>query len=103
MRTLGQVMSVQLQLDRPHAHFTNLDVVTGKVILKLVADETVSSIVVKLEGESKSRLAGPRITYSDARTRKPEVEVHKVTDSRMPLDWLACAHGLTQLCRFSMR
>ena len=75
-------MSVQLQLDRPHAHFTNLDVVTGKVILKLVADEAVSSIVVKLEGESKSRLAGPKIAYNDGRTKKPEVEVHKVTGSR---------------------
>ena len=76
-------MSVRVQLDKPHAYFTNLDVITGKVILNLPRDETISAIVVKLEGESKTRLSASG-SYSDNDPRgrdRPvtELEVHKVS------------------------
>ncbi|KAI9817260.1 MAG: hypothetical protein M1827_001373 [Pycnora praestabilis] len=72
-------MSVRVQLDRPHAHFTNLDFITGRVILYLQNDQTVTNIVVKLEGESKTRLSGPRSVYDNRPDRRnTELEIHKV-------------------------
>ena len=88
-------MSIRIQLNRPHAFYTNLDEVTGKVILSLPRDEAVAAIFVKLEGESRTRLAGAaanrrpaggllsarligREPYDDAET---ELEVHKVRNS----------------------
>ncbi|KAI9706039.1 MAG: hypothetical protein M1836_005445 [Candelina mexicana] len=74
-------MSARVQLDRPHDHFTNLDFVTGRVILQLPRDESIVTVVVKLEGESKTKLEGPRSVYGpdrqDNRT-KAELEVHKL-------------------------
>lgn len=67
---------VRVQLDQHHTHFTNLDIITGKVILSLFSDEAISQIVVKLEGESMSRLAVPQIDNNNK--RKVETEVHKV-------------------------
>ncbi|KAI9885114.1 MAG: hypothetical protein M1823_003082 [Watsoniomyces obsoletus] len=73
-------MTARVQLDRPHAHFTNLDLVTGRVILSLTSDEAVSAIIVKLEGESKTRLAGQKVVQSDGLqpSKKTEQEVHKL-------------------------
>ena len=85
-------MSIRILLNKPHAFYTNLDVVTGKVLLNLPRDEAIAAIVVKLEGESRTRLAGVaanrrpagglltarligREPYDDAET---ELEVHKV-------------------------
>lgn len=74
-------MSVRIQLDKQYAHFTNLDYITGSVIFSLTTDETVSSVVVKLEGESRTRLAGPRSVYNDRPDKgKTELEVHKVSE-----------------------
>lgn len=74
-------MSVRVQLDRPHAHFTNLDFLSGRVHLNITCDEAVSSIVVKLEGESKTRLLGSKAILSDGQQhKKTEVEVHKVSE-----------------------
>lgn len=53
-------MSVRVQMDNPHGFYTNLDYISGKVVLSLTSDETVSAIVVKLEGESKTVLMRPR-------------------------------------------
>ena len=79
-------MSVRIQLDRPHAHFTNLDYITGRVIFSLTTDETISAIVVKVEGESRTRLAGPRSPYNDRPDKsKIENEVHKVSEYRPSL------------------
>ena len=75
-------MSVRIQLDKPHAHFTNLDFITGAVILSILGPETISNINVKLEGESRSRLASPlnqRGTY-DSYDRDSRLEVHKVSE-----------------------
>ncbi|PGH06256.1 hypothetical protein GX51_02453 [Blastomyces parvus] len=72
-------MSVRIHLDRPHAYFTNLDYITGKVILALSSDTPVASIVVKLEGESSTRLAAPKYPNSDRNEKKrTEVESHKL-------------------------
>ena len=72
-------MSVRIQFDKPNACHTNLDFVTGRVILTLQSDTTLQAITVKLEGESKTRLAGVRSTNADRNDKqKIEVETHKV-------------------------
>ena len=78
-------MSVHIQLDRPHTHFTNLDFITGRVLLRVSYSETIAAIVVKLEGESKTRLVLPspyagydRPLYRQDQGRA-ELEVHKVS------------------------
>ena len=73
-------MSVRIQLDNPHNCFTNLDFISGRVILSLVYNETIAGIVVKLEGESRTRLIAP--TYDNYRRsdrEDMELEVHKVS------------------------
>ena len=52
-------MSVRIQLDDPHTFYTNLDFISGRIILSLSNDENVSAIVVKLEGESRTVLMRP--------------------------------------------
>ena len=55
-------MSVQIQLDDHKRSYTNLDSIGGRILLSLSHDESVSAIVVKLEGESKSVIARvPRV------------------------------------------
>ncbi|KAI9682160.1 MAG: hypothetical protein M1817_000214 [Caeruleum heppii] len=72
-------MAVRVELDRPHAFFTNLDQITGRVIVNFTSHETVSSIVVKLEGESHTRLIGQRQGFSDDRPMdRRERELHKI-------------------------
>ncbi|KAK2762427.1 hypothetical protein FQN53_007531 [Emmonsiellopsis sp. PD_33] len=71
-------MALRIQLDRPHAHFTNLDFITGKVILHLHNDTSISSVVVKLEGESMTRLAAPKYPGADREKMREEIEVHKI-------------------------
>ena len=73
-------MSVRIQVDRQHSHFTNLDFISGRVVLNLTSDEAIGSITVKLEGESKTRLAAPRSIYQEGQnSKKTELEVHKVS------------------------
>jgi hypothetical protein len=72
-------MSVTIHLDRPHAHFTNLDFISGKVILNLPSETAVAGIQVKLEAESRTRLSGPRYPHNEHSDKKrTELEVHKV-------------------------
>ncbi|MCJ1419732.1 hypothetical protein MMC32_006088 [Xylographa parallela] len=78
-------MAVHIQLDRPHAYFTNLDIITGRVILSIFSEETISAINVKLECESRTRLAMPprgdprRGSGSRGSDRaQNELEVHKL-------------------------
>ncbi|RFU26231.1 hypothetical protein B7463_g10103, partial [Scytalidium lignicola] len=54
---------VRVQFDNPPSFYTNLDFITGKVILVLTKDENVSGIHVKLEGESTTRLLRPYQRY----------------------------------------
>ena len=73
-------MTARVQLDQPHAHFTNLDYVTGQILLHLTSEEAISSIVVKLEGESKTRLADQlNVVHDRPNRRRVELEVHKVS------------------------
>lgn len=86
-------MSVRIQFDKPNAHhFTNLDFVTGRVILALSTDATISAITVKLQGRSSTRLAGPK-KPQDARSEKKrtELEVHKVGEKRDDIHRQPCA------------
>lgn len=77
-------MSVSIALDRPHAHFTNLDLITGKVILIVSNNESISFIVVKLEGESRSRvdvsLQQAHETGMAQRGKYADIETHKVSE-----------------------
>ena len=68
-------MAVHIQLDRPHAYFTNLDLITGRVFLTTFTAETISAINVKLECESRTRLAVPP---GDRNRNSTEIEIHKV-------------------------
>lgn len=52
-------MSVRIQLDNPHTFYTNLDIISGRIILSLPTDENISAIIVKLEGESRTILMRP--------------------------------------------
>lgn len=71
-------MSLRVQLDPPRGDvYTNLDFVEGRVILNLTTDATISSITVKLEGESKTKLDGPK-SPQDQDRRKTLLEVHKL-------------------------
>ena len=70
-------MSVRIILDNGSGVYTNLDFVAGTVVLNLSREETLSAIIVKLECESRTRLAAP---YDDRRnTYETELEVHKVS------------------------
>ncbi|KAH1758096.1 hypothetical protein KXX09_002832 [Aspergillus fumigatus] len=72
-------MSVTIHLDRPHAHFTNLDFLTGRVVLHLPSEAPIGGIQVKLEGESRTRLSGPRHPHNEQSDKKrTELEVHKI-------------------------
>lgn len=72
------LMSLRVQLDPPRGDvYTNLDFVEGRVILNLTQDATISSITVKLEGESKTKLDGPK-SPQDQDRRKTLLEVHKL-------------------------
>src|SRR5277367_4697279 len=71
-------MSVVIRFDKPNTwQYTNLDFVDGRVILILQSDSTISAINVKLEGESRTRLAGYNERSDKTRT---ELEVHKVSE-----------------------
>jgi hypothetical protein len=53
-------MNVQLVVNQPPAgKFTNLDHITGSVILRVPRQTSISIITVKLEGESTTRIEDP--------------------------------------------
>ncbi|KAF2676967.1 hypothetical protein K458DRAFT_320671 [Lentithecium fluviatile CBS 122367] len=69
-------MLVQLHLDHPHEHYTNLDLINGRVLLRVPNTTNVSSIIVKLEGESRTRLMAP-VRPDRPDRQRPVLEVHK--------------------------
>ena len=76
-------MSVRIQLDKSQGAFTNLDQISGVVVLSILGPETISAITVKLEGESRSHLAGninPRRNYDGFEKEGSRQEVHKVSE-----------------------
>lgn len=56
--------------------YTNLDEISGKVVVKCAKSAEVSAIVVKLEGESRTRLAAP--ARVEGERPRPVLEYHKV-------------------------
>lgn len=52
-------MSIRIVLDNPPEFFTNLDFISGRVILSLHRSESITNVIVKLEGESRTALAVP--------------------------------------------
>lgn len=73
-------MSVHINFDQSENRcYTNLDFVSGTVSLILPNDATISAVTVKLEGESRTRLAGPKFPNNDRSEKKrTELELHKV-------------------------
>lgn len=72
-------MSATLLLDSRHTHYTNLDFLSGKVVLNLPTETAIGGIQVKLEGESRTRLSGPRNPNNvNSDKKRTELEVHKV-------------------------
>lgn len=69
-------MIVNVALEHPHEHYTNLDLIQGKVSLRVPNPTNISSIVVKLEGESRTRLLAP-IHPNRPDKQRPVLEVHK--------------------------
>ncbi|KAJ4421465.1 hypothetical protein N0V82_003729 [Gnomoniopsis sp. IMI 355080] len=52
-------MSVRIALNSPPEFYTNLDVISGKVVLGINRPEAIGAVIVKLEGESKTALGTP--------------------------------------------
>ncbi len=52
-------MAMRITLDNQPEFFTNLDVISGQVVLNLNRPEQIGGIVVKLEGESSTSLQPP--------------------------------------------
>lgn len=73
-------MSLSIRLTDHVPFYTNLDIISGLVILDLTSDESVSAIQVKLEGEAKTRLANPNAGARTAQRQQASVmmELHKV-------------------------
>ncbi|ORX96357.1 arrestin [Clohesyomyces aquaticus] len=70
------IVSISLE-SNAHSAYTNLDVVQGKVYLRVPNPSNLSNIVVKLEGESRTRLmAAVRPDRPDR--QRPVLEVHKI-------------------------
>ncbi|KAF7714739.1 Uncharacterized protein PECH_007724 [Penicillium ucsense] len=72
-------MSATILLDSHHAHYTNLDFLSGKVVLQLPTEAAIGGIQVKLEGVSRTRLSGPRHPHHvNSDKKRTELEVHKI-------------------------
>lgn len=71
-------MSVRVHIDKPHGHiYTSLDWVTGRVIVFLPNDTTITAITVKLQGETRTKLEGAPRSDTDQK-KKVLLELHKV-------------------------
>lgn len=77
-------MHVRIVLDQQQASmsgnvtYTNLDQISGSVIVRNARAEQVNSIVVKLEGESRTRLMTP--FGPNGERPKAVLEYHKVSE-----------------------
>ena len=79
-------MLVQIVLDRSNAEYTNHDIISGRVLLHVLEDTNVSSVVVKLEGESRTRLAPPSGPSKHDNKQRPARETHKLLYKVLSLD-----------------
>lgn len=76
-------MSVRIELKQQHNVYTNFDFIEGRVLMSIMQQETIAAITVKLEGESRTRLAGQvpirgRGQYDGFQNEQTQLEVHKV-------------------------
>jgi hypothetical protein len=71
-------MNVQIILDPPGTSgiYTNLDIVSGRVVLRLPKAGNISQVVVKLEGESNSVLEEEGV--AGERGRSVASEKHRI-------------------------
>jgi hypothetical protein len=89
-------MQASIILDQPgNVSFTNLDVISGRVVVRCSKSVDISTIVVKLEGESRTRLMSA--TGPDGERPKPQLEYHKVGDPYFLMV------ALTDHCRFYIK
>lgn len=76
-------MQASIVLDQPgNVSFTNLDQISGKVVVRCGKSTDVASIIVKLEGESRTRLLSPGGPGGER--PKPQLEYHKVCLNPVP-------------------
>jgi len=74
-------MNASIVLDKPaNFSFTNLDELSGKVVLRLPKSTDLTSIVVKLEGESRTRLLSAGLQPEGGGKQRPQLEYHKVRE-----------------------
>ena len=71
-------MAVRIRLDKNDTVYTNLDVISGKAIVSIMREEAFSTINVKLECESRTRLGAPGSQGRQRNNHETELEVHKV-------------------------
>ncbi|KAI0016017.1 hypothetical protein F4780DRAFT_761347 [Xylariomycetidae sp. FL0641] len=73
-------MSIRIALDKPPEFYTNLDFVSGRVLLSLNRPENIGNVIVKLEGESRTALALPTRDRDDFGTMGGNIvtENHKI-------------------------
>ncbi|GAM90735.1 hypothetical protein ANO11243_087800 [Dothideomycetidae sp. 11243] len=69
-------MTAIIRVDQDFTTFTNLDTISGHVIVRTSKPVSISGITIKLEGESRSRLL-PAPTVQNERPR-PQLEFHKI-------------------------
>ena len=56
--------------------FTNIDEISGKVVIRTQKSVDISAILVKLEGESRTRLLSP--PGPSGEKPRPQLEYHKI-------------------------
>ncbi|KAK0363031.1 hypothetical protein LTR02_012714 [Friedmanniomyces endolithicus] len=73
----GGGMNAAVVLDQGgNATFTNLDEISGKIVVRCSKSVDLSSIAVKLEGESRTRLMSPGGVNGEK--PRPQLEYHKI-------------------------
>lgn len=73
----GGAMQASIVLDQPgNFSFTNLDQISGRVVVRCTKSAAIDSILVKLEGESRTRLLSPQ--GPNGEKPKAQLEYHKV-------------------------
>lgn len=70
------IVSIRIDQQENFTHYTNLDIISGIVNLRVPRPENVSSIIVKLEGEARTRLMAP-VRPDRPDKQRPVLEVHK--------------------------
>lgn len=93
-------MNASIVLDQPgNVSLTNLDIISGRVVVRNPKPADVESILVKLEGESRTRLLSP--TGPNGERPRPQMEYHKVPYVCMMLPVISYAHKRSFSIKYS--